>query len=109
MVDGDLFELSPQSLAILRAGVDRPLLLPYSATPAIAGHLKKIWNAKNQAQQDLRAAMAAWAGKITQGTDQASISLLQKIFFFKFGIDVLSAQALNAADAKELQNAIETS
>ena len=106
MVDGDLFELSPYALAALRANVDKPLLIPYSATPAITGHLKKIWHEKNQAQSILREAMAVWAGTITQATDWESISLMQKIFYFKFGIDVLSAQALNATDAKELYERI---
>ena len=53
----------------------------------------------------LRSVMAMWGGVQTAaGYRDPEI---QRLFFFRFGIDVLSAQALGTADARSLQDRIE--
>lgn len=101
-VDGDLRELDADVLSSLRGKIDAPLKIPNNATPAIEGRLNKLYNAKMQAQTELRNAMAIWAGKITSNTDPDSVAMMQRRFYLKYGIDVLSAQALNANDANVL-------
>ena len=57
--------------------------------------------ATQEAQVELRDAIAQWAGYWDK-----SISEIQRRFYFKFGIDVMSAQALKAKDAIELTGRI---
>lgn len=103
-VDGDLAELSPEALARLRGEIDKPLVLPYGATPEIAGAVKKRHHEKQQAQAALREAMAQWGGaRVAEGM---SLSQAQRRFYITYGIDVASAQALGRADADTLRERI---
>ncbi|OYW62721.1 MAG: hypothetical protein B7Z31_00175 [Rhodobacterales bacterium 12-65-15] len=103
-VDGDLAELSPAALARLRGEIDKPLVLPYGATPEIAGAIKKRNHEKQQAQAALREAMAQWGGE--QVARGMSLSQAQRRFYITYGIDVASAQALGRADAATLMERI---
>ena len=105
MVDGDLAELSPEALARLRGEIDKPLVLPYGATPEIAGAVKKRYHERQVAQGLLREAMAQWGGvQVARGLD---LSQAQRLFYITFGgIDVASAQALGRADADTLMQRI---
>lgn len=105
-VDGDLVLLTPDVLARLRGEVDKPLLIPHGATPAIEGALRKHHRARNEAQAGLRAAMDQWAGyRVAAGERDERVQ--QRRFFLTFGVDVLSAQALPAREADELRAKIE--
>ena len=105
-VDGDLALLTPDVLAKLRGEIDAPLRIPYGATPAIEGALRKHHSARNEAQAALRAAMDQWAGyRVAAG--EADPRVQQRRFFLQFGVDVLSAQALPAREANELRAKIE--
>ena len=105
-VDGDLVLLTPDVLAKLRGEIDAPLRIPYGATPAIEGALRKHHSARNEAQAALRAAMDQWAGyRVAAG--EADPRVQQRRFFLQFGVDVLSAQALPAREANELRAKIE--
>lgn len=104
MVDGDLAELTPEALARLRGEIDKPLVLPYGATPEIAGAVKKRHHEKQQAQAALREAMAQWGGhRVAEGMN---LSQAQRRFWLAFGVDVASAQALGRADAAALMERI---
>jgi DNA repair protein RadD len=106
-VDGDLQELDPAVLAQLRGEVDRidgAPQIPQHVSPIVAGAIKKQHRRRQEAQQELRNAIALWAGywKMKGASDSESY----KRFFFAFGKDVMSAQAQNASDAAEMSNAI---
>lgn len=105
-VDGDLVLLTPDVLAKLRGEIDAPLRIPYGATPAIEGALRKHHSSRNEAQAALRSAMDQWAGyRVAAG--EADPRVQQRRFFLQFGVDVLSAQALPAREANELRAKIE--
>jgi superfamily II DNA or RNA helicase len=106
-VDGDLHELDPAALAQLRGEIDRidgaPSISPYQS-PIVAGSIKKQHRLRQEAQQSLRNAIALWAGywKMHGASDSESY----RRFFYAFGKDMMSAQALNASGATEMTNAI---
>jgi hypothetical protein len=106
-VDGDLYELSPEVLAAMRAEVDRingAPLIPNHLSPLAAAGLQKQWAVRQQAQGNLANAIALWAGwKRHQGH---SDSEAYRLFYFAYGVDVLSARAYNAKDAEALQGRI---
>lgn len=107
-VDGDLKELDANTLAQLRGEVERidgPPVIPQYVAPIVAGAIKKQHRLRQEAQQKLRNSIALWAGywKMHGASDQESY----RRFFYAFGKDVMSAQALNAADATEMTNAIQ--
>ena len=102
-VDGDLAELSPDALAKLRGAIDPPVVVPYGAPPEIVGAVRKRHRERQEAQQELRAAISAWAGRHSTATDAATVSALQRRFYLEHGIDVLSAQALGRREAELLK------
>lgn len=100
MVDGDLYELDADTLARMRSEIDAP---PSShPSPLIQRSLNARHRERCDAQTELRAAMAEWAGRRDGRTDQATVRRLQREFFITFGVDVLSAQALGRAEAESL-------
>lgn len=104
-VDGDLFELDAEALARMRGEVDQPPA--YHPDPLVARSLMARHREKTEAQTALRAAMAEWAGRFSQATDEATVRELQRRFWCTWGVDVLSAQALGRADADLLRARIE--
>lgn len=108
-VDGDLSELSPEVLAIMRgeiAAVDMDK--EEFRAELVAKHVPQIGqlagvkrHVKNQAaQKRLRDSIALWAGyqRAAGRPDFASY----RLFYFTFGVDVLTAQALGTDDAENL-------
>jgi len=113
-VDGDLTELDPLALAELlaaRSGVDASVEEYLQRSGAI--HLAQIpmmsaakrHRERQAAQTELRESIGWWAA--WQNQRGRSDSEGYRRFYFKFGIDVLSAQALNATEAKKLKLAID--
>ena len=106
-IDGDLIELDPAVLAALRGEVARidgaPPVMPgmdHMAANALANN----WLARQRAQAALRDTMKLWCGwQEYQGRDLHEI---YRRFFHGFGVDAMSAQALNAKDADELRSRI---
>lgn len=109
MVDGDLEELSAETLRGLReavAAIDvdmderrRQLRDAFAPPVGIAAGVNR--HAERQAAQtELRAAMATQGGHWRlEGLDDVA---MQRRFFFTYGVDVLSAQALGTIDARAL-------
>ena len=60
---------------------------------------------RQEAQRELRTSIAQWAGYHHDAgrTD----SEIHREFYFRFGIDVLSAQVLGATDANKLRESID--
>lgn len=104
-VDGDLFELDAEALARMRGEVDQPPA--FHPDPLVARSIVARHREKAEAQQALRQAMAEWAGRYSQATDEATVRELQRRFWCTYGVDVLSAQALGQADADALRARIE--
>lgn len=106
-VDGDLVELDPAALAVLRgeiARVDGPFRPPAMLDAVAARAAGNNWLARQQAQAPLRAAIALWAGwQRGQGRDDREV---YRRFFFRFGTDVATAQTLGTRDAEALHTAV---
>lgn len=106
-VDGVLRELDEATLARLRgavAAVDGPAVVPWSAAPAIQGNVRKMHAARQVAQHGLRGAMALWGGwqeHLGRSQDES-----EKRFFYRYGVDTLSALALGSSDAAALEQKV---
>lgn len=102
-VDGDLLELDPSALAAMRgeiARIDAPPTIPYGAAPEVAGAIKKRHWQRQQAVGRLRNVIAWWAGvESAQGRGESES---YRRFYFRYGLDVGSAQTLPAKEADEL-------
>ena len=97
-VDGDLHELTPAALALLRGAIDAPPA--YHPDPIVAATVAKRHREKAEAQVELRAAMAVWGGARTAAGD--TLAMAQRRFYHSYGVDVATAQTLNAREAREL-------
>jgi len=107
-VDGDLTELDVEALRAMAAEIQRidaPARVPPHLPPIAQAGVMKTHRGRQQAQVELRRQMALWCGwQKHLGRDDREIV---RRFYFQFGVDVGSAQALNAADAGALQQKIE--
>jgi len=113
-VDGDLMELSPEVLAQMRGAVaevdmepeEYRLHLIKKRVPEV-GQLAgmKRHRLRKEAQHELRDTMKLWGGHAE--AEGRSTREAQKLFFFRFGVDIMSAQALSDKDAKVLLEKIE--
>lgn len=102
-VDGDLLELDAETLAALRgdiAKIDGDPVIPWGASPEVAGAVRKRHWERQQGQAALRNVIAWWAGlESAQGRGESES---YRRFYFKFGVDVANAQTLGAREAAEL-------
>ena len=107
LVDGDLYELDAETLRRMRGEVSRRDGVPFypqNASAEIRGAIAKNHYVAQQAQSTLRALMATWAG--WQRDLGRSDSESYRRFFFRYGLDVVSAQALKKAEAEALAQRI---
>lgn len=108
-VDGDLTELDPETLAAMRGEVAKalPTLEAYRNRLSAQGlpHTHVLAQAKHhfarlQAADNLRDAMAWWAGE-RRAAGQSDAEIYRR-FYLTFGTDWLSAQTLRRADLAAL-------
>ena len=103
----DLVELDPTVLKTMRGEVQRidgDALVPANATPEVAGAIRKRWRERQEAQTELRDAIARWAWVWhSRGADDSEI---YRRFWHLFGTDVMTAQTLGASEARELMEKI---
>lgn len=102
-VDGDMTLYSPELLAQLfgeRARIDGEAVIPYGQGPIVAASARKMHEARKQAQEALRAAMAL---VLPPGSGQREAI---KKFYLTFGVDTLTAQTLGSAEADKLRQRI---
>lgn len=107
-VDGDLLELSPEALAKLRgevARIDGPPRVPQNLDNVAQMGVMKNHKLRQQSQQELRKSIAFWAG--IQKQKGHPDDEIYKLFFIRFGTDILTAQTLNSREATELKNNID--
>lgn len=106
-VDGDLFELAPEILAAMRgevARLDSTPTVSWNKNDVAANSITKANRDRQAAQANLRDAIATWAGWNRHlGRSDAEG---YRRFFYKFGVDALTAQTLSVADAVTLENRI---
>lgn len=112
-VDGSLVELDPSVLQLMRGEIEKVDMHPEAYRHELAkkhtplvGQLAGVKRhvARQEAQAALRASISWWAGyqRALNRSDDESY----RRFYFMFGIDVLSAQALKTADALSLAEKI---
>lgn len=113
MVAGDMQELDPAVLDALRADVREvdmtigerraELMKTGMHNVSIMGVINRH-HARQQAQQKLRMAMAHWGGaRKAEGYDN---SMMERAFYFRFGISTIEAVALNERDAMTLRERV---
>lgn len=102
LVDGDLLELDEATLARLRGEILANVgdEASYHPDPIIAASLKKRHWEKQQAVHSLRNAVAWWAG--LQNAQGRGDSESYRLFYHRFGVDVLTMQTLGRREAEEL-------
>lgn len=109
-VEGDLHLVSEQLIAELRnavARIDGPVRIPQGLTPVASRAVANNHLSRQQAQSALRQAIASWGGwrKHEGLLDREA----QRLFYHRFGVDVLTAQTLGAKEALELKDRVERS
>lgn len=108
-VDGDLFLLDADAVELLRQGklsaeAFAPSV-PFGASPAIVHAAHARHRERGQALVALKDAMALWCGaERDAGHDDR---MIQRRFYHVYGVDVLSAQGLNRADADALRERVQ--
>ena len=105
-----LEELDAATLASLRGEINRinlpdgPDIAHFKGALAAAG-AKKQHNLRRDAADELRASMAWWGGHHNKmGHTDAEA---QKLFYFRFGMDVMTAQTLPRAKSVELKEKVD--
>lgn len=102
-VEGDLILLDFEVLKAIRgevSRVDRPPHFPADASKEIRGAITRRHKERQSAQNILRATMSLWGGWREHIGEVTRVS--HKRFFLTFGVDVMTAQTLNSADAEAL-------
>jgi len=101
-VDGDLHELSMETLMALRGKIDEVVKTPYNASPVVVASVAKINRERAEARERLRETMLAWQMKY--GSDDLRRD--QRLYFITFGTDVATSQTLNKKDSEILNERI---
>ena len=107
-VEGDLVLLDKSALDALRREADRIMsepVIPYGADRIIEASVRKKFRNRAEAQTGLRNAIAQWAG-IWHALGQSDREI-QKRFWDRFEVDVLTAQTLGAREAADLTEKVE--
>lgn len=112
-VDGDLTEITPEILAIMRGEVDKidrdkeevrtELQNKHAPTIGVLAGVKRHVESQEM-QEALRASIAWWAG-YHRDQDQDDSEIYRR-FFHLFGIDIMTAQSLKTKEALQLANKI---
>jgi len=108
-VEGDLFELAPETLQALQGKVtqnEKDYPTPYNATRPIISSLQRLSCEKREVLHGLRKAIGDWYR--ASGLD---VPTAQRIFYLTFGYDVLTVQTLDKNEmiliTEAIQNEIE--
>jgi hypothetical protein len=107
-VEGNLIELDPAVLAAIRskvAEIDGPLPVSQAVDARTGGMIKNHLQ-RQTAQRGLREALQLWGGWREHLGEPLQVA--QSRFWHLFGVDVLTAQTLGAADAFALEARVRT-
>lgn len=108
LVEGDLVELDPSVLAALRgevAKVNSPITINTRLPADVQRGVIRHHHERAAAQQNLQKSMMLWGG--WQLSRKLTDREMQKLFYIRFGLDVMTAQTLGAAEAAGLQTRID--
>lgn len=106
-VDGDLIELDAATLARMRGDIDainspaEDLAILHTHAPQVAKYSAMKRHRITQESQERLRTILAWIGGYYESM-RYDVSESMKRFYFRFGIDSLTAQALKAKDADQL-------
>jgi hypothetical protein len=113
LVDGDLCELDPEVLAAMRGEVVKVDRHPYQVRqgleragqpPVVCHGAAKQHAIRQDMQTELRRVMQLWGGlHRTRGRETRE---MQRRFYHRFGVDVLTAQALGRSEAETLMGRV---
>lgn len=104
-VDGDVMLLDPEILAAMRGEVEQingPVSIPYNMPAVATSKYVRTHHDRYRAQQSLQRVMQVWGGW-QHDTHGLHYREGQRLFFFRFGVDYMTAQTYNAADATALE------
>lgn len=108
-VDGDLVEFSMELLSKLRGEVQRietgQAQIPYGADQYVAKRLENLWQERQKSLLELRDVINLWGAIETQVNGRTD-SQAYRVFYHKFGVDVLTAQTLPRNDMNRLAETI---
>lgn len=107
-VEGNLIELNSAILAKMRgevARIDGDPQIPVGASDPVKISVTRNWRRRQEEQKILRECMSTWAGVFRHGHGESTPEI-QKRFWLRFGIDVISAQTLGAREASALAERI---
>jgi DNA repair protein RadD len=102
-VDGDLALLDPEILKMMLGSIDNHVnsyKIPYGASEIIQASVRKRHWEKCESLAMLKESMSWWAG--WQQYKGLTMQMCHRAFYYRFGIDVLSAQLLGKNEAEEL-------
>lgn len=110
VVDGDLFELDAETLARLRGArrtskPDPDYMIATGMDKGKAYAIAKNWTSRTEAQNELSQSIAwwgAWQRQLGRSDSEA-----YRRFYLKYGMDVLSAQALPKSESEQLKARID--
>lgn len=106
-VEGDLIELDPAVLSALRGEVERingPVQMPEYVSDGARRGILRTHHDRYRAQQSLQQVMKVWGGwQRDRGLHERES---WRLFYVRYGIDVMSAQTLGATDALVLETRI---
>lgn len=112
-VDGDLCELDPDTLRKMRGEIERvdadpsfirQKMINAGATGLVANSAAKQHRLRQEAQSPLRNVISWWAG-VHRGRGKND-NEIYRLFYHRFGIDIMSAQAVGYKDAAALTEKI---
>lgn len=107
-VDGDLGLIDPEVLARMRGEIQRidgDPVVPWGAPGPVQLAVRARHIERQMAQRELRDLIALWGGYQTNHKGR-SLAEGQRRFFYRFKVDVASAQSLGRPDAIALANLI---
>lgn len=105
-VEGDLTELTQEVINAMFGEVkkvDGACHTPQNVTPIVAASIHRRHHERQQAQSELRASMAQWAGLYRGDSDRVNY----RRFYHAFNIDVLSAKTLGSNEARDLKSRVD--
>lgn len=114
-VDGDVFELSAETLKALREQVDDNMQMPatpYGAPYTVVAGMQNRFREKVAELDALRESMATWCGWKSISNERRYGRTLTnaeqaKAFYFAFGVDVITAKTLDRKDAASLRERVQ--
>ena len=104
-VDGDLAEIDESVLAAMRgeiARIDGPVQVPSNVSTIAQLGIANRHRERREAQVILRGVIAQWAGYLHAAGK--SDSEIHRTFYFRFGVDIMTAQTLGVTEANKLMH-----